>query len=116
MKTTIIVLLAVLLVPLISVADSNYKASESLYPQIDATKEIVYVVTKNSTLRIHPCGKVDKLVWKEINENEDGLASSAITTTVGPGDLLDLDPGVVDLVSQGSGTTRAILGTISSPD
>jgi len=33
--------------------------------------EYIEVVTRNTTYRIYPCGKLEKLTWKELNQNED---------------------------------------------
>ena len=39
--------------------------------------EYIEVVTRNATYRVYPCGKLEKLTWKELNRNEDKPAATS---------------------------------------
>ena len=49
---------------------------------VNYDKDFITVKTRNNTLRIYPCGKVEKLDWKEINPNEDQVYYTVGTYTV----------------------------------
>jgi opacity protein-like surface antigen len=44
-------------------------------------KDCIQIKSKNNTIRYRSCGQVEKLVWKEINPNEDTLTYNGGTVT-----------------------------------
>jgi hypothetical protein len=68
--------------------------------QVDKTKDYLEITVypkdaKPIVYRVWPCGKIDKMVWKEVAPNEEATVSGASLTTA-------------DTILWNSGTTRII--------
>ena len=60
---------------------------------VDNKGEFIEITTRNNTLRVYPCGQVDKLTWEKINRNEDritDITGSAWGISVTPSCVLTL--------------------------
>jgi hypothetical protein len=49
-------------------------------------KDCIQIKSKNNTIRYRSCGQVEKLVWEEINKNEDPVGT-VYTGTIGAADV-----------------------------
>lgn len=55
--------------------------TENFTIKVSEKQKTITIKTRNSTFRIHDCGRVEKLEWKELNPNEDGLLINRTDTS-----------------------------------
>jgi len=77
---------------IVSYIDADAYISTDTVRTIDLKRsdvKYIEIITSKSKFRIHKCGKIEKLTWKEIHANEDDTT----IFTVGSGELLHIEEG-----------------------
>ncbi len=76
MKITLIIAMILLIVPAQALAEAPKLESDNTIININLnnkpkTFKYLEIKTSKSKFRVYPCGKIEKLKWKEIHKNED---------------------------------------------